>query len=221
MTVRPRRLGGLSVGGTPVSMTDEATTDLGAHTAYQITATTKRAIDPLTAVTVKVNGSTAGATTYAVDYAHGIITFAVAQNPAHPVVVSGKYVPVYEFAEIRALKVVGPRPIRADATRIGDATTRSAVVAHECIVTVTSMAAGATVLGDATTVDSMLSSTSGIWFVDAIRGDGKNVRGWFSVQNLGAEHSMNDLLTTPIELVGEVQTCVGRPSTDQAMFSAR
>lgn len=220
MTVLSSRDCALSVGGTPVSMADEPTTDLGAHTAYQITADSKRAIDPGSAITVKVNGSAVGSTTYAVDYAHGVVTFASAQNPAHAVVVSGKYVPLLALAETRSARIVRPHPVMADSTRLGDTATRQTEIARRCTVTLEHLTTSGTDLGDATSLAALYAG--GLLFLQAVLGTGDGtLRGWFCPTSATPVHSLDDLLVTTVELVGVVQTCVGRPVTDQAVFSIR
>lgn len=220
MAVLASRDAAIYVGGAPVSMTTEACTDLGSHTEYQITAETKRAIDPQTAVIVNVNGSPASSTSYAVDYAHGVITFASAQNPAHAVTITGKYVPLLQVAETRSARVVRPHPVMADSTRLGDTATRQTEIARKCSVTLEHLTTGATDLGDTTTLDALIAA--GPLFVSAILGTGDGLlRGWFVAMNASPNHSLNDLLTHSLELEGVVQTCVGRPVTDQAVFSIR
>lgn len=220
MSVIASRDAAIYVGGEPVGMTTEACTDLGAHTEYQITAETKRAIDPASDVTVYVDGAEATSTTYAVDYAHGVITFASAQNPAHAVTVTGKYVPLLQVAETRSARVVRPHPVMADSTRLGDTATRQTEIARKCSITLEHLTTGATDLGDTTTLDALIAA--GPLFVSATLGTGDGLlRGWFVAMNASPSHSLNDLLTHSLELEGAVQTCVGRPATDQAVFSIR
>lgn len=68
----------------PIALTDEATTDAGAHTVYTITNSVKRYLDLNTAVVVQLQthgtGSFNTVTNYTLKHVGGIITFASANN---------------------------------------------------------------------------------------------------------------------------------------------
>jgi len=86
--------------GAATAMTNEACTDGGAHTAYQITSATKRILDPDTAIVVATQTAGAGdwnvdaAGTYAVEGLFGTITFDSAKGATDLVRVnSASYMP--------------------------------------------------------------------------------------------------------------------------------
>lgn len=85
----------VKVGGTPVTLTNEATTDAGDHKNYQITAAAHRVLDRATAVVVKNGGVTVDPTVdvFTVNRLNGTVIFTVADG-ARVITVSGKYVPL-------------------------------------------------------------------------------------------------------------------------------
>lgn len=87
-------------GGTPVTMTAEATTLVSGKT-YIITATTKRLIDPLTAVVVKISGSDVTSNVQDINYLTGEVTFKSSYTPASAPTIDGKYVPLADLAGYR------------------------------------------------------------------------------------------------------------------------
>lgn len=104
MTVYTGQTASLYLSGTPVTLTAEATTEIGStHKIYQITNTAKQTLDRKTAYVVETSPdnstwSTAGATTYTVEPLTGTVTFASANAPGTHVRISGKYRPLTEFA---------------------------------------------------------------------------------------------------------------------------
>jgi hypothetical protein len=84
--------------GAATALTDEATTATTPGLVYQVTASTKRILDPNTNISVKVNGVTADRSTYSVDYLFGKIFFPVSQG-ANPVTVTGAYLTTQALAE--------------------------------------------------------------------------------------------------------------------------
>lgn len=93
----------IKVGGTPTTMTDEATTETVTGLEYQITATTKQILDRATAVVVKADDVevTSG---YTVDLLSGTVIFDSDQGSA-VITVSGKYIPVSTAAECKEYKL--------------------------------------------------------------------------------------------------------------------
>jgi predicted secreted protein len=84
--------------GTPTTMTAEATTFVSGKT-YQITDTTKRAIDPDTAVSVYGNAILIAASNIeSIDYLWGKVTFKSAYTPTTPITITGKYLPLSAVA---------------------------------------------------------------------------------------------------------------------------
>lgn len=92
----------LRLSGTSTSMTTEATT-LVSGTTYQVTDSTKRALDPATAVTVYDNGTPVAAGSVTVDFLFGKVTLTA--PPSGAVTVSGNYLPLWAFAEVRAFEL--------------------------------------------------------------------------------------------------------------------
>ena len=64
----------VKVSGSPLTLTNEATTDAGDHINYQITNAAKRVMDPTAAVTVKENGVATSAP-YTLNRLNGTVTF--------------------------------------------------------------------------------------------------------------------------------------------------
>jgi hypothetical protein len=85
----------VKVGGIPVTLTNEATTDAGDHKNYQITTAARRVLDRATAVVVKNGGVAVNPLVdpFTVNRLSGTVTF-VAADGARVITVSGKYVPL-------------------------------------------------------------------------------------------------------------------------------
>lgn len=91
--------------GTPTAMTSEATTNT-ATDIYQITSTTKRVIDPDTAVVVNDNGSPVSAANIEyIDYLNGIVKFISSYTATEPVTITGKYLPLTQLAKYRSFSL--------------------------------------------------------------------------------------------------------------------
>lgn len=82
----------VKVSGAALTLTNEATTDAGAHLVYQITNAAKRVLDPTAAITVKEDGVTTVAA-YTLNRLNGTVTFTVARGGAVAVTVTGFYLP--------------------------------------------------------------------------------------------------------------------------------
>ena len=82
----------VKVSGAALTLTNEATTDAGAHLVYQITAAAKRVLDPTAVVTVKEDAVPSVAA-YTLNRLNGTVTFAVARGAVVVVTVSGSYLP--------------------------------------------------------------------------------------------------------------------------------
>jgi hypothetical protein len=218
MTVVAARDCAVYAGGAPVTMTGEACSDVsgGARTSYQVTASTKQVLDPETAITVYDNASPVTSTDYAVDYATATVTFSVARTGGHTITLDAKYIPLLQLAYSRSARVARPQGVFADATRLQDTTTRMALIGKRCSITLEHMTSATEDLGGTTYLDSLISD--GRLFVRATLGDGKTLNGWFATAS-AANHDMAAVLSHTLTLTGIVQTCVGRPGTDQALFS--
>ena len=105
--------------GTAVAMTGEATTDLGGD-VYQITDTTKRIIDPDTAITVYDGATPIADGSVTVDYLFG--KFTLASTPAGAVTVDASYLPSYALAEVRSFEINATAEL-ADSTPMASTTT--------------------------------------------------------------------------------------------------
>ncbi len=214
------RLVSLKVPGTATAMVKEACSDLGGgHTVFQITSASKQAIDPDTAVIVYVDDAeVTDVTTYAVDYALGKITFSSEKN-GHTVTISGKYLPLLDFLEVRSAEIVSPQAVFADCTRLGDAADRKVEVCKKCSIKTEPFTVPSTDLdtGAGTTLFSTLLAADK-FFVECKVSTVQTVRGWFA-PTYTAKHALNDAYVGTLDLVGVVQSPIGRPSTDQALFS--
>lgn len=89
--------------GTAVSMTTEATTSISSS-KYQITDTSKRVIDPDTAVSVIDNGSGVADADVTINFLHGIVT-KVSGSFTGPVTITASYLPRYAVAEAKAFEI--------------------------------------------------------------------------------------------------------------------
>ena len=83
----------IKISGNVVSMTAEATTNLGDNKTYRITNALKRVIDWDTQPIVKVGGSVT-AEKYSIDYLRGTVIFATVNAGRGAVTLEGKYVPM-------------------------------------------------------------------------------------------------------------------------------
>lgn len=210
----------IKTGLTPVAMTGEATTANGPRTVYTITSAAKRAIDPETAITVYDDGSPVTSTDYAVSYADGTITFSVARTLGHTVTVDAKYVPLSAALSARSAEVTLPQPQMADATLLGDAAARQVEIAKRCMVSLTHIHDPSEDLdtGGGTMLVSTVMGAARV-FLEVKLSTSQTVRGWFTPSPAQTTHKLDSLMDTQLVLVGVVQTPVGRPSTDQALFS--
>ncbi len=107
--------------GTPVAMTDEATTCLnpGTYTQYQITATSKRYVDRDTVITVKKNGVAQPSSSYTFQALGGIVTFTSSLLGTDVVTVTGAYRSVVKVAQFYDWKFDGELEL-LDQTCFGD-----------------------------------------------------------------------------------------------------
>lgn len=116
--------GTLKISGTPTAFTGEATSTVIAGTKYRITNTSKRIIDPATAVTVKDNGVTKAANLYVIDYLFGFITF-TGYSASGPVTIDGAFIPVLSVADVRGFNINRMRKL-LDSTSLDFAQSNSA-----------------------------------------------------------------------------------------------
>jgi hypothetical protein len=96
----------ISMTGTATTMTGEAMTDIsgGATTSFQITATTKRIVDPATAIVITdLNTGAPWAGTFTIDYLTGTVTLSGAAVGG--ITITGKYLPVRQIAQAYELDV--------------------------------------------------------------------------------------------------------------------
>jgi predicted secreted protein len=93
VVAKPGTLGAIFMETAKTEMTDEATTGNISATAFRITSTTKRyiSLDPADVPVVKYDGTEVDPADYTINYAIGMITFAVSPGAA-AVTISGKYV---------------------------------------------------------------------------------------------------------------------------------
>lgn len=87
--------------GTPTTMTDEAMSSIATDT-YQVTASTKRILDPDTTIVVEDNNVAVAASNIEyIDYLFGIVKFITAYTPTEPITITGKYLPQSILAKYR------------------------------------------------------------------------------------------------------------------------
>lgn len=103
----------VSLSGSSTAMVEEPCTQVsyvGTVGVHQITAPTKRVLDPAVPVTVFLVGGEAPANEYTVDYLFGTITFlAGIAMDGDPVAVSANFLPIVQVAECRSASVAAER----------------------------------------------------------------------------------------------------------------
>lgn len=92
----------LKLSGTSTAFTGEATTNTSGNT-YQITDSTKRALDPATSITVYDGGSPVAAGNVTVDFLFGKVT--LSSPPGGAVTIDGNYLPLHAMAEVRSFEI--------------------------------------------------------------------------------------------------------------------
>ena len=148
--------GRLSVGGTPTTLTNAATTGTGLG-PYQITDSTKRVIDPGTGVVIKDNGSTVPLSNLAsFNYLFGEVTFASGHAPTGPVTISGKYIPLIQVLYSASVDAKIGRQ-KYDATRLSDDFIRSVAGKVEIEATLKTTEPFITDIGDGRTLTDLLN----------------------------------------------------------------
>lgn len=223
MAVQAGRVVTIKAGDAAVAMTAEACTDSGDHTIYQITAAAKRAIDPATATVVYVDAVEQISTTYAINHAHGLITFGTPLG-AEAVTISGKYLPLLTAAHGKSGKITYPTGEMVDVTQAGDTAPRALEIGKVCEIEVTHFAADTEYeAGVSASIEYLLSETKPLFLeVDLAPGlAGHLLRGWFQAVARSKDHPVDGARTSSVTFRGVVQTTIGRPTTDQALFSVR
>lgn len=202
------------VAGDAVALTGEPLS-LVAGAEYQITNAAKRALDPATAIKVFDGAAEVGAATYAVDYAHGVVT--LGSVPSGAVTLDGAYLPLLSVAEARAVDVDSSYET-ADVSRFGDTADRLLPTRSKCGLTLEHLHAATEDLdgGSGTkTFRGMLGTTV---FIEVDEGSEK-LRGWFLLKSNKTSIKLTDAIGKTVEAQGVVQTCAGR--SEQALFSWR
>lgn len=112
----------LKLSGTSTAFTGEATTNTTGNT-YQITDTTKWALDPTAAVTVYDTGVPVAAGNVTVDFLFGKVTLSA--PPGGAVTVDGSYLPLWAVAEARGFEVNMTGAMLEDTVMSSSTTVRS------------------------------------------------------------------------------------------------
>ena len=215
------RLCTIKTGLTPVAVTGEGLSDTAsARLVYVVTDAAKRAIDPATAITVYDNGAPVTSTDYAVNYADGRVTFGSARTAGHTITADMKYVPLSAGLSARTVDMTLPQPQLADGTCIGHSAPVLVEVAKKCQVSLTLLNAPAEDLD--TGAGTMLVATvlgADRVFLEVAVSTVQTVRGWFAPGPASHKHALDSLFESTLTFVGVVQVPVGRPSTDQTLFS--
>lgn len=204
----------VSIGGSPTEMTDEPCTKVTANTVYQVTDSTKRVLDPATAVVVETDAAgpfvAATSTDYTIDYTTGTVTFLVGLGAAVLVQITGRFIPTAAVVECRALEMKGPGWTAADVRRFGDGGPRS-------IKDSASWEGSLEVISDE--LDTLLSTGEIVFLEVRPGGVGLYARGWavLSPPDVGSSPD-GGALAVKVPFKGSVRTCEGRPTTDQALF---
>ena len=204
----------IKVAGTAVAITGEALGQV-AGTEYQVTNTAKRALDPATAIKVYDGGVEILATSYVVDYAHGVVTLGTA--PSGAVTMDGAYLPLLSVAEARAADVdLGCET--ADVSRFGDAADRLFPTRAKCSLSLEHLHGTAEDLDSGAGEWTFRGKLGQAVFVEVNEGSEK-LRGWFLLTSQKASIKLADAIGKSVSATGVVQTCAGR--SEQALFSWR
>lgn len=196
-------------------MTGEACA--GSGTAYQITDTTKRVVDPGVAVTVKVNNVALNAADFTLDYTTGAIT--LASSTTQSVTITGAYIPMLAIAEARSASIMLPVATWADVTRMGDAAGRKLAVDKKCEISLEHFVPPSEELVHGPPVLTFASFLSaGVVFIEAAISTHVTLCGWFAIKSESYSHKIDEALTGSVSFTGVVRTCSGR-TTEQALFT--
>jgi hypothetical protein len=214
----------VKLGGTPTAFTNEAATRVTANTVYQLTDATKRALDPATAVVVEVDAAGGGSwveavgTTYALDYCNGKVTFADDQGGSALVrFASGKFIPLLAVAEAHSAEISGG-PEAVEAGRFGDEAKRMIVGGSSLSVSLEVRDDGQTDLDSGAGTTSLFSLIGQLVFIEMTIGTSV-LRAWGALKASKVGSKRGEAVNSAVEFEGSVQTCTGRPTTDQAMWS--
>lgn len=206
----------IKVGGTSTAMTAEAMTDSGDGLTFQITNAAKRAIDPDKTVAVAVDGVTADATAYTVDYAHGKVAFSESQSGS-TVTISANYLPLLSVAEANAVDIdMGYSTVATP--RFGDSADRSLPNKAFCSVTLEHLHADNADLDDGAATKTWRSMRGNVVFLEVREEDGgEALRGWFLLESNKKSISISEAIGNSVTARGVVRDCNGR--SEQALFS--
>lgn len=210
----------IKIGGTSTAMTTEACSVYAAGwsgyaAAYQITAASKRAIDPSVAVSVYVGGSLQSASAYAVDYAHGIIGFNSA--PGGAVTITGAFLPLLTVAEAFSTSISYGRET-AETGHYSDTGKRKALSVKTWEGSLEAFTGPRDVLdGGTLTFESMVGGGSKV-FLEIDLGQTYKLRGWVNISKVALSVKHKEANTTSLDYVGVIQDATGR-ATDKALFS--
>jgi hypothetical protein len=205
----------LKLGGSSTAMTGEATTDDGSHKEYQITNAAKRALDPGVALTVKKNGVAVTSTDYSVIYPLGKIVFPSALLVTDVVTVDGSFRALVSVAEGNAAEMSAD-PGSADVTVFGDTGPRKIATLPSCSVRLDHLHLLTDEITTGLTLASLLDESA--VFLEVDFGAASRLSGWFRLKARQSA-SVESAVSGTVEADGVVQACVGRPTTDQAMWT--
>jgi len=209
----------IKLGGTSTAMTGEAcaNVDSGLWHKYQITNAVKRAIDWNQPITVKKNGTAQTSTLYSVDYCNGFIFFFAALINTDVVTIDGNYIPTSLVALARATTVEGSAAY-ADVSVFGNTAKAEIPAMPTLAITVDTVHVPADIIFGAVSLLSALESGAPLFLEISFGAGAKILHAWCVPQKGKFVSKLLDALTTGLEFDGVVQTCNGRPGTDQAMW---
>lgn len=211
----------IKVGGTPTTMTAEACSSYAAGwspyaAAYQITAATKRAIDPNTSITVYIGGVAQSATSYEVDYAHGIIGFSIA--PGGTVTITAKYIPLLTVAEAHSASITFNRDA-AEVSCFGDTGKRQKLTNKSLEISFELWSGVRDDIDDGAgtwTIDGIITTGAPV-FAQVDLGQAYLLRGWVVLKKSAVNSKQGEANAHSVDAEGVIQTCAGR--SEQALFS--
>lgn len=219
MTVQLAKSCAIYLGGQSTAFVSEAMSDVGGGTRllYQIADANKVEFDPGVAITVYDDASPVTSTDYAVDYVQGLVTFSVARAAGHTITISGSYRPVVQVAQANSVELEYGYE-SADISHFGDAAPRktpSLKLLKGSFSTLDSIRDDLEAGGGSTVIQSLLAAP---FFIQVSNGLDV-LRAWVVADPVKTQPKQGpEAIAWTVPFTGIVQACVGRPSTDQAMW---
>lgn len=205
----------VKVAGSSVVMTGEACSLIATKT-YRVTASSKRVLDPATAVVVKDGGVTVAASNYTLNHLFGVVVFGASYTVSGSITIDGAYLPMLTFAEVREFSLSAQGSL-ADSTTLDSAGyAAKALTLKDFTASVTSLqsalydndgGAGSAVVAD-------LHAAGTPVLIEAGAG-GYLFRGWAIIESFEEKGSGEGLVELSLSLQG---TAIATPAGGSVSF---